>query len=120
MRILTLLVLIVLHPDLQAQKDSIHLDEVIITATKTQRSLASLPMPVTVVKSKEIAMTGTSRLQDILAEQNVLTIVPQINGFGKTWWYKIFQIPGLSFVRPQKSCIMPKDVLVINLMLPEN
>lgn len=82
MRILALLVLMVWYPVLQAQKDSIHLDEVIITATKTQRSLASLPMPVTVVKSKEIAITGTSRLQDILAEQNGLTVVPQVNGFG--------------------------------------
>jgi outer membrane receptor for ferrienterochelin and colicins len=82
MRILALFVLIVLHSGMQAQKDSIHLDEVIITATKTQRSLASLPMQVTVIKSREIAMTGTSRLQDILAEQNGLTIVPQINGFG--------------------------------------
>ncbi len=82
MRILTFLVLIVLQLDLQAQKDSIHLDEVIITATKTLRSLASVPMPMTVIKAKEIALTGTSRLQDILSEQNGLTIVPQINGFG--------------------------------------
>lgn len=82
MRILALLLLISMHLCLLAQKDSVHLDEIIITATKTQRSLVSLPMPASIIKNKEIALTGTSRLQDILAEQNGLTVVPQINGFG--------------------------------------
>jgi outer membrane receptor for ferrienterochelin and colicins len=65
-----------------AQKDSIQLDEVIVTATKTGRSLVSLPMPATIIKAGEIKTTGTSRLQNILSEQIGLNIVPQVNGFG--------------------------------------
>ncbi len=65
-----------------SQADSIQLGEIIITATKTERTLASIPMPVSVIKAKTIAQSGSSRLQDILGEQNGLNVVPQVNGFG--------------------------------------
>lgn len=66
----------------RAQTDSLALDEVVISATKTERSLTSLPMPAILVKADEIALSGSRRLQDILSEQTGLSIVPQINGFG--------------------------------------
>lgn len=65
-----------------AQIDSVSLDELIISATKTERSMTSLPMPAILVKASEITLSGSRRLQDILSEQTGLSIVPQINGFG--------------------------------------
>ncbi len=73
------------------QQDSVYLDELVITATKTERSLVSLPMPVSLIKSGELSISGVSRLQDILTEHAGLTIVPQVNGFGNG-----LQIQGLN------------------------
>lgn len=82
MRFLTILSLIFLLHKLSAQSDSIQLNEVIITATKTERSIGTVPMPVSVIKAKSISLSGSSRLQDILNEQSGLNVVAQINGFG--------------------------------------
>ena len=66
-----------------SQTDTLTLDDVVITATKTERSLVKVPLPVTLISAKEIQKIASSRLQDILAEQSGLIIVPQINGLGK-------------------------------------
>ena len=65
-----------------SQTDTLTLDDVVITATKTERSLVKVPLPVTLISAKEIQKIASSRLQDILAEQSGLIIVPQINGLG--------------------------------------
>ncbi|MGB5026583.1 MAG: TonB-dependent receptor plug domain-containing protein, partial [Saprospiraceae bacterium] len=82
MRLLTIISLIFLLNKLSAQSDSVQLNEVIITATKTERSIGTVPMPVSVIKAKMINLSGSSRLQDILNEQSGLNVVSQINGFG--------------------------------------
>ena len=82
MRLLTIICLIFLLNKLSAQSDSVQLNEVIITATKTERSIGTVPMPVSVIKAKMINLSGSSRLQDILNEQSGLNVVAQINGFG--------------------------------------
>lgn len=63
-------------------QDSLRLDEIVITATKTERSLSKIPLPVTSISAKEIHALGSSRLQDVLLEQVGINIVPQINGLG--------------------------------------
>jgi len=57
------------------------LNEVIITATRTSRQLSSLPLPVTLVSKKQIQQTGTIRVNEILAEQTGLKLVPDESGF---------------------------------------
>ncbi|MFZ1299046.1 MAG: hypothetical protein WAT16_13440, partial [Saprospiraceae bacterium] len=57
MRFLTILSLIFLLHKLSAQSDSIQLNEVIITATKTERSIGTVPMPVSVIKAKSISLS---------------------------------------------------------------
>ncbi len=63
------------------------LDAVVVTATRTERQVGSLPMPVTVVGKNQIQQSGSLRLNDILREQTGLTIVSdhgqglQIQGF---------------------------------------
>lgn len=57
------------------------LDEVIITATRTERLLSSLPLPITVITSEAIAKSGVSRLNEILNEQTGIILTPDESGF---------------------------------------
>ena len=64
-------------------KDSteIHdLKEVIVTATRTQRQLSSLPLPVQLISKKEISQVNSVRLNDILNEQTGLITIPDFGG----------------------------------------
>lgn len=50
------------------------LDEVVVSATRTDRSVEDLPMPVTVLSSEKIQQTGGIRLSEVLREQTGLQI----------------------------------------------
>jgi outer membrane receptor for ferrienterochelin and colicins len=91
MRYFTLILFFIVHYCAFSQHDSIVMQELVITATKTERSLQSLPMPVSLIKAREISLTGSSRLQDILTEHSGLSVVPQVNGIGNG-----LQIQGLN------------------------
>ncbi|MBK8243577.1 MAG: TonB-dependent receptor [Saprospiraceae bacterium] len=67
---------------LAAQRDSVQLDEIMVTATKTDRLLSSVPLPFQIITKQQIQNTGGSRLQDILSEQAGLNVVSQVNGLG--------------------------------------
>ena len=64
------------------QKDSItnNLQEVIVTATRTERQLSSLPLPAQIISKAQIKQTGALKLNDILEEQTGLIIVPDFGG----------------------------------------
>lgn len=79
-----------LIPALAQQPDSLRtaaLGEVVVTATRSERNLAALPMPVSVVSGKQIKAMGSLRLNDVLAEQTGLFITGdhgsgvQVQGF---------------------------------------
>lgn len=55
------------------------LDEVVITATRTERKLGNVAVPVRIINQKAIQQAGSLRLKDILQEQAGLFIT---NGFG--------------------------------------
>lgn len=63
------------------------LEEVVVTATRSERTLAELPVPVTIIPKAQIRSMGSLRLNDVLGEQTGLTIVSdhgtgiQIQGF---------------------------------------
>ncbi len=57
------------------------LDEVILTATRTERQLSSLPMLVTLVSKKTINQSGSVRLDEILREQTGIVTVTDESGF---------------------------------------
>lgn len=57
------------------------LSEVVVTATRSERRLADVPIPVTIVSQKQIQSSGASRLDEILAEQTGLAIINN-HGFG--------------------------------------
>ncbi len=58
------------------------LEEVVVTATRNERTLGALPMPITLIKKDLIKTMGSVRLNDILTEQTGLVVVPQVNGQG--------------------------------------
>ncbi|MFM8744382.1 MAG: TonB-dependent receptor plug domain-containing protein, partial [Cytophagales bacterium] len=58
------------------------LEEVVITATRNERTMGALPMPVTLVQTPMIKTMGSVRLNDVLTEQTGLVVVPQVNGMG--------------------------------------
>jgi len=58
------------------------LDEVVVTATRSERMMGALPMPVSLIAKMQIKAMGSMRLNDVLTEQTGLVIVPQVNGSG--------------------------------------
>jgi outer membrane receptor for ferrienterochelin and colicins len=64
------------------------LDEVVVTATRNERPMSALPLPVTIVGAKQIQQMGSLRLNDVLREQTGLAVVTdhgqgvQVQGFG--------------------------------------
>ncbi|MGL6267631.1 MAG: TonB-dependent receptor plug domain-containing protein, partial [Chitinophagaceae bacterium] len=56
------------------------LEEVVVTATRSERKLSNVAVPVTLIQQKTIRQSGSLRLPDILAEQTGLFIT---QSFGK-------------------------------------
>lgn len=62
---------------LSAQGDTLFnrtLDEVVVTATRTERKLSNVAVPTSVISNKTIRLSGSLRLNDILQEQTGLFI----------------------------------------------
>lgn len=75
---LTLLFILFQTVSLAQIKDSSllkELDNVVITATRSERKMGNIAIPTQVITSQMIKATGSLRLQDILQEQTGLTIV---------------------------------------------
>lgn len=54
-------------------------DSVVVSATRSERKLSNLTVPVTLINAQTIQQTGSIRLTDILKEQTGLTMT---SGFG--------------------------------------
>jgi outer membrane receptor for ferrienterochelin and colicins len=69
----------------EKQKDSINVNELsevtVVTATRTERALSSLPLPITIITSDAIAKSGVTRLNEILNEQTGIILIPDESGF---------------------------------------
>lgn len=69
----------------QIDSDSLktkELEGVIVTATRNERMMGNLPMPVSLVSKSTIKSMGSVRLNDVLTEQTGLVVVPQVNAQG--------------------------------------
>ncbi|UGS24237.1 TonB-dependent receptor plug domain-containing protein [Flavobacterium channae] len=67
----------------QVETDSLktsHLKEVIVTGTRTERSVATLPLPTQIITGESIRKSGLSRLNEIIQEQTGLITVPDFGG----------------------------------------
>lgn len=58
----------------------VRMDELVVTATRSERKMGNLAVPVTVVSGKTIRQSGSLRLHDILGEQTGLFVT---EGFGR-------------------------------------
>ncbi|MCF6132019.1 TonB-dependent receptor plug domain-containing protein [Flavobacterium wongokense] len=56
------------------------LDEVFVTATRTERQLSSLPLPTSIILSSDIIKAGVTKLNEILSEQTGIITVPDFGG----------------------------------------
>jgi len=56
------------------------LDEIVVTATRSERKLSNIAVPTTIISEKRIKQSGSLRLDDILSEQTGLFIT---QNFGK-------------------------------------
>jgi len=54
-------------------------DSIVVTATRTERKLSNLTVPVTIINAKTIQQNGSLRLTDILKEQTGINLT---SGFG--------------------------------------
>ena len=79
--IVTLLIISSLSAQ-QQKKDTIKLNEVVVTATKTKRQLSNVTVPVTLIKAKNIALGSTMNLQNVLAEYTGLEMTSSALGVG--------------------------------------
>jgi outer membrane receptor for ferrienterochelin and colicins len=59
--------------DLIAQ-DTLQLDDVVVTATRTARRLNNVTLPTTLVGARQIQLSGTLRLNEVLQEQTGLML----------------------------------------------
>ncbi len=85
MKFLVVFVLFFYLSFLQAQnskKDTIVLDEVVITATKTKKQLRNITVPVQLIKERDINQMASIRLQDVLTENTGLSIQHYALGIG--------------------------------------
>jgi outer membrane receptor for ferrienterochelin and colicins len=67
----------------QIETDSVktnQLKEVIITGTRTERSVATLPLPTQIISGESIKKSGLSRLNEVIQEQTGLITVPDFGG----------------------------------------
>ena len=60
--------------------DTESLEKVIITATRTKKILASLPLNANVIDRSDIEKTNSSKLSDIINEQTGLITIPDFGG----------------------------------------
>ena len=60
----------------QVKKDSVAkvLDEVVVTATRTENKVSNVPLPIQVISAKNIKFSGSQKLIDILQMQTGLVI----------------------------------------------
>jgi outer membrane receptor for ferrienterochelin and colicins len=60
---------------MEASKKSLVLQEFVITATRTERPITEVTIPITVITSEQIKKMGAVRLSDVLQEQTGLTLI---------------------------------------------
>lgn len=68
--------------DVSAQTNDsvVVLEETILTATRVERKVVNLPLPYTLITQEGISKSGSTKLNEILAEQTGLLTIPTFGG----------------------------------------
>ena len=97
------------------------LDEVIVTGTKTNRQLSSLPLPAKLISKNEIKEINSSRLKDVLDQQTGVIIVPDFGGGegiqiqGLDSEYILILIDGLPLIGRQSGTLDLNRIAIANI-----
>lgn len=73
------------------QEQQTELESVVVSATRTERNVEDVPLPVTVISGEQVQNMGSMRLKDVLEEQTGLNIVTdhgngvQVQGFNSDY-----------------------------------
>ena len=96
-----------------------NLNEVVVTATRSERALSDLPVPVTVISGSQIKEMGSLRLSDVLSEQTGMTLVTdhgtgiQLQGFSPE--YTLILIDGEPLIGRTSGTLELSRVTVGNI-----
>lgn len=76
-RLTALFTLVLISTLAQAQKDTLvgAEEQVVVTATRSERKMGNVAVPVLILDQKSIRKTGSVKVQDILQEQTGITII---------------------------------------------
>ncbi|WP_448529361.1 TonB-dependent receptor plug domain-containing protein [Raineya sp.] len=61
-------------------KQNQEIEQIVVTATRTERVIASLPLPTQIITAAAIQKTALSRLHEIIQEQTGLLTIPDFGG----------------------------------------
>ena len=98
-----------------------NLEEVVVTATRTERQLSSVPLAVTLVSNKDIKRAGTTRLRNILQEQTGMVFVKDASGFegiqmqGLNAAYTLILVDGFPLIGRSAGVLDLKRISVNNI-----
>ncbi|NQX82807.1 MAG: TonB-dependent receptor [Flavobacteriaceae bacterium] len=84
-KVLALIVIMFIQISYSQKIDSTkveHIEEVMVSATRTKRKLSSLPVPAKIIGGQEIKQTNSIKLNDILSEQTGIIMVPEYGSQG--------------------------------------
>ncbi len=107
---------------LQAQKDSLKnevIEEVVVIATRSERQLSAVSMPVTLISKQQIEQIGSLRLSQVLQEQTGLAIVNdhgegiQLQGFSPD--YTLILIDGEPLIGRTAGTLELSRIAVANI-----
>ncbi|KUJ63955.1 TonB-dependent receptor [Flavobacteriaceae bacterium CRH] len=109
----------------EVQKDTVRKNELeevtVTTATRTERVLSSLPLPMTIITSEAIIKSGVTRLNEILNEQTGIILIADESGFegvqmqGLDAAYTMIMIDGVPLVGRSSGVLDLSRVSVGNI-----
>jgi len=110
--------------EMNIKKDSIELntlDEVLVTATRTERHLSSLPLPAQIITKEQIKVSNSLRLSDVVNEQTGLITVSDFGGGeglqlqGMDSAYTLVMIDGVPLIGRSAGTLDLQRITVANI-----
>lgn len=98
---------------------NMHLDEIVVTATRTEKQLGSLTTPLTLIKKQQIQALGALRLAEVLQEQTGLAVIAdhgqgiQMQGFDSD--YTLILIDGEPLIGRTAGTLALSRIAVNNI-----
>lgn len=115
---------LLVNGQMNVEQDSISaekLEEVLVTATRTERQLSSLPLPAQIISKEQIKATNSLRLSDVINEQTGLITVSDFGGGeglqlqGMDSQYTLVMIDGVPLIGRSAGTLDLERITVANI-----